>query len=138
MRYTLNLGYGMNFHPAMPCVYFVSLWVATHLLENVRLVRLLHDLHAFGLDLKKKLFGVPLRPTGFIEFVRSQKSECRASHIQSKLGHVDTCPSLDIFVTNLSGVHLPLRSAPHNMASDQSLHCLLTGFSIKIRIKATK
>ena len=27
---------------------------------------------------------------------------------------------------------------PHNVASDQSLHCLLTGFSIKNRIKATK
>ena len=27
---------------------------------------------------------------------------------------------------------------PHNVASDLGLHCLLTGFSIKIRIKATK
>ena len=27
---------------------------------------------------------------------------------------------------------------PHNVASDQGLHCLLTGFSIKNRIKATK
>ena len=26
---------------------------------------------------------------------------------------------------------------PHNVASDQGLHCLLTGFSIKYRIKAT-
>ena len=26
----------------------------------------------------------------------------------------------------------------HNQASDQGLHCLLTGFSIKNRIKATK
>ena len=25
---------------------------------------------------------------------------------------------------------------PHNVASDQGLHCLLTGFSIKNRIKA--
>ena len=27
---------------------------------------------------------------------------------------------------------------PHNVASDQSLHCLLTGFSIKNRTKATE
>ena len=27
---------------------------------------------------------------------------------------------------------------PHNVASDQSLHCLLAGFSIKNKIKATK
>ena len=27
---------------------------------------------------------------------------------------------------------------PHYVASDQGLHCLLTGFSIKNRIKATK
>ena len=27
---------------------------------------------------------------------------------------------------------------PHNAASDQGLNCLLTGFSIKNRIKATK
>ena len=27
---------------------------------------------------------------------------------------------------------------PHNMASDQGLYCLLTGFSIKKRIKARK
>ena len=27
---------------------------------------------------------------------------------------------------------------PHNVASDQGLHCLLTGFSIKNRNKATK
>ena len=27
---------------------------------------------------------------------------------------------------------------PHHVASDQGLHCLLTGFSIKIRIKVTK
>ena len=27
---------------------------------------------------------------------------------------------------------------PHNVASDQGLHCLLTGLSIENRIKATK
>ena len=27
---------------------------------------------------------------------------------------------------------------PHDVASDHGLHCLLTGFSIKNRIKATK
>ena len=27
---------------------------------------------------------------------------------------------------------------PHNVASDQGLHCLLTGFSIKDKIKVTK
>ena len=27
---------------------------------------------------------------------------------------------------------------PHDVASDQGRHCLLTGFSIKNRIKATK
>ena len=27
---------------------------------------------------------------------------------------------------------------PHNVASDQGLHCLLKGFSIKNRIKVTK
>ena len=27
---------------------------------------------------------------------------------------------------------------PHNVASDQGLHCLLTGFTIKNRIKAIK
>ena len=27
---------------------------------------------------------------------------------------------------------------PHNVASDQGLHCLLTGFSIKSRTKVTK
>ena len=27
---------------------------------------------------------------------------------------------------------------PHNVASDQGLHCLPTGFSIKSRVKATK
>ena len=27
---------------------------------------------------------------------------------------------------------------PHNVASDQGLQCLLTGFSIKDRMKATK
>ena len=27
---------------------------------------------------------------------------------------------------------------PHNVASDQGLHCLLTGFTIKNRIKGTK
>ena len=32
--------------------------------------------------------------------------------------------------------HRP-RSDPHNVASDQGLHCLLAGISIKNRIKAT-
>ena len=36
------------------------------------------------------------------------------------------------------GKQCRLGSDPHNVASDQGLHCLLTGFSIKNRIKATK
>ena len=32
----------------------------------------------------------------------------------------------------------PILTGKHNVASDQSLHCLLTGFSIKNRMKATK
>ena len=36
------------------------------------------------------------------------------------------------------GKSADLDQTPHNVVSDQGLHCLVTGFSIKNRIKATK
>ena len=39
---------------------------------------------------------------------------------------------------NRQTVQIQPDQTPHNVASDQGLHCLLTGFSIKNRKKATK